>query len=343
MDQEKQATHMQPVPSGTHAALTSTREAISPFLPPPALKLIQFIDTNPQITKYVENEPSMTILVSLLSIYFLATLIKFLSFRGKAVEGLDDDEPEGNVLSNLNDEQYQDSVILCGPCGSGKSLLFHQLTKNSSDQIGENGDKSIHTVMSLKANVNVVEGLRIVDYPGHITLSEKLPSLLLPQNTPTRAVFVVDSTKSLSEAAVLLYRSVLTNPSVANAWRKSGEVMKIMVACNKSDETGAKNWRRVKIQLRSELDKLKKISSSIEKGEGENSLVRDGDNAGEELFELSGKTIDLDDLSKNGLEMMKLNFLSLSAKNGDGMKELEAFVTNGEVLTDNSSILKSRK
>jgi hypothetical protein len=35
--------------------------------------------------------------------------------------------------------------------------------------------------------------------------------------------------------------------------------------------------------------------------------------------------------------------MSLSATNGDGMKALEAFVTEGKVLADNSSVLKSRR
>lgn len=349
--------------SGIHpanAALTNMRETISPYLPPPALKWIKSIDTNPQIKQYVNNdEPSMTIVVALVSIYVLTALIRLISFRGnhtRAVEGLDDDKPEGNVLSNLNvrhahEQPYQDSVLLFGPCNAGKSLLFHRLTSHhQGTSVEEEEEEDVagihtHTVMSLKANVNVADGVRIVDYPGHITLSKSLDTLLLPQHCCHKILFVVDSTKSLSEAAGILYRSVLTNASVTKAWKKAGEVMRIMVVCNKSDETGAKHWRRIKIQLRGELEKLKKVSSTLEKrhgGEGGLDMGGDG-HSDKETLELTGKTIDLDDLSKNGLEMVTLNFLSLSAKNGDGMKELEAFVKNGEVLTDNSSILKARR
>lgn len=321
----------------SQSLLTQTRQWISPYLPPPVLSLIQSIDTNPQITKYVNHEPSMSILVALVSLYILSHIIKFLSFRGKAIEGLDY-EPEGNVLSNLNDEQYQDSVILFGPCGSGKSLLFHQLavvTVTDNDK-----EKSIQTVMSLKANVKVIDGVRIVDYPGHITLSNKLPSLLLPDGKGSiRAVFVVDSTKPLSEAGALCFKSILTNPSFVNAWSKAKEEIKIMVVCNKSDETGSKNWRRIKIQLRTELDKLQKIANSVGKGDG----ALSGDEDGEESFALSGKAIDLDDLSKNGVDMVTLNFMSLSCVSGDGMDELKAFVNKGDVLADNSTILKSRR
>lgn len=333
MEQENQIIDQPTI--GAYSALAHAREFIAPYLPPPVLSLIQTIDTHPQITKYVEHEPFMTILSALVAIYIFKIVIKFISFRGKAVEGLDNDEPEKSVLSNLKDEQFEDSVILFGPCATGKSLLFHQLTKTPDGK-----DAQIQTVMSLKANVKVVDNLRIVDYPGHVTLSSKLASLLLPQNTTTRAILVVDSTKSLSDAAIILYKSVLTNSSLINAWRKAGKELNILVVCNKHDARGAKNWRRVKIQLRSELDKLKKIASSLEKGE-EHKL--EGDDDVTERFELSGKGIDLDDLSKNGLDMLKLNFASLSAKNGDGMDEFKAFVENGEVLTNDSSILKSRR
>lgn len=333
-------------PPASPPILTHARETLSPYLPPPALKLIQSIDTNPQITTYIDHEPSMTIIAVFLSLYVVTAFIRILSFRvrGKAVEGLEDDEPEGNVLSNLNDGgqiAYDDSVVLFGPCGSGKSLMFHHLSNEDDDNDNSDGGGTmIHTVMSLKANVHVANGLRIVDYPGHITLSQKLPNLLSSSSPASRGVFVVDSTKSLAEAAELLYKSVLTNLSVVNALRKKGETMNILVACNKSDEAGSKNWRRIKIQLRNELDKLKKITTatSLE----QSGIQGDGD-ATLGVHELTGKTIDLDDLSKNGLEMIKLNFLSLSARKGEGMKELKVFVNDGEVLIDNSSILKNRR
>jgi len=321
--------------------LTQLRSIISPYLPPPVLNLIHNIDTNAQINQFIQHEPSMKILVASLALYILyITTSSLFSFEGKrkAVKGLVDDEPEGHVLSNLsNDKLYQDSVILFGPCQSGKSVLFNTLV---------HGEK-VETVTSLKANVEVMDGVRIVDYPGHITLSAKLPSLMIPDangkksSGAIRALLVIDSTKPLSEAGGILYNSILTNSLFANEWKnaKDGSFVHIMVVCNKSDATGSKNWRRVKIQLRSELEKLKKISCDSK--DKKNDL--EGDEGIEDTrIDLSGK-IDFDDLSKNGIQNVKLSFMSLSCLNEKGMDEIRAFVKNGEVITDNSSILKSRK
>ena len=334
------------------STLTQIRQIISPFLPPPVLALIQTIDNQPQIAAYISHEPSITILLSIFTIYIFATLVKKNSFGGKAIEGLDNDEPEDNVLAFIHNqkeqEPYKESVILFGPCNAGKSLLFHKLTSSSP--------KEIQTVMSLKANVMIQNGLRIVDYPGHITLAQKLPSLFLKDNgatsTSTRAIFVVDSTKSLSEAGSMLY-SLLTNQDVVEGWNDINntrdEKLNIVIACNKSDVSTSKNWRRIKIQLKNEVDKLKKISGSCDnnggemEGHGEEGTGKDTGTTSKKQFEMTGKGVDLEDLSKNGISGIKLSFMSLSATNGDGMKELEAFVTEGKVLADNSSVLKSRR
>jgi len=322
------------------SALTQMRQIISPYLPPPIISLIQTIDHHPQINAYIPQEPSMVISLSLLAIFVATIFMKIVFFREKKIQGLEGDEPEDNVLANIHQQQqqqqqanYTDSVIIFGPCGAGKSLLFHKLKNKSHDHIS--------TVMSLQANVSVENGLRIVDYPGHITLSNQLPSLFLNnKNTSTRAILVVDSTKSLAEAGSMLYQ-LLTNKDVVQGWNDADEGLKIVVCCNKSDISSAKNWRRVKIQLRSELDKLKKIYA------GASTDAMDGeDGAGahkERVFELTGKGVDLEDLGKNGITGIKLSFMSLSAKNGDGMGELDTFVNEGQVLADNSSVLKSRR
>lgn len=351
--------------------LTSLRHMISPYLPPPVLHAIKSIDSNPKM-EIIGEEPFMTILVTFLLIVILGKGIKFLSFltSGKAVEGLDDDDaPEENVLSQLkivgNDSDiqklYDDSVILFGPSYAGKTCLFHTLLSKSEPS---KDIQMIKTVMSLKANVSILqrrdlkmdiddnskkEYIRLVDYPGHITLSSHLPSLLYPTKKSKsggkiRGLLVIDSTKSVSDAAMILYNTVLTNASLLNEWENRGsEILQIMVVCNKSDAAGAKNWRRVKIQLRAELDKLKKISSSVSSSKN-SALLLDGNATNQaDKRQLNGKNVDLDDLSKNGLSNIKISFLSFSSVNGDGMEELKAFVASGELLLDNSSVLSKHK
>ena len=358
--------------------LTQTRHIISPYLPPPVLHTMKVIDSHPN-TKVIGDEPSMTILSALLAILLVGKGIQFLSFltSGKAVEGLDDDDdaPEGNVLSDLDklkgsnegtknekrgSNSYKDSVILFGPRSSGKTCLFHTLlSKKKSDGKKK---KVPSTVMSLKANASILpkdvgdnnksekECIRLVDYPGHVTLSSHLPSLLYPtttssskKNASVRSLLVVDSTKSVSDAALLLYNTVLTNSPLLSAWENENEIFHIMVVCNKADAINAKNWRRIKIQLRSELDKLKKISSSVSSSAADLVNGNSGGSGLEGKRQLTGKSIDLDNLKKNGLSHVKMSFLSCSCLNNTGMEELKAFVMNGDLLLDNSSVLSSRK
>jgi len=140
---------------------------------------------------------------------------------------------------------------------------------------------------------------------------------------------------------MLLYNTVLTNGALLDAWEMSNETFHIMVVCNKVDVSGAKNWRRIKLQLRTEIEKLKKISSTVSSVDAK--VLEENSSEKEEKRQLLGKSIDLDDLSKNGLSQVKISFLSFSCLNKDGLEALNAFVTNGNILTDNSSILSNRK
>jgi len=84
---------------------------------------------------------------------------------------------------------------------------------------------------------------------------------------------------------------------------------------------------------------LKKISSSVNTDNSDNI----GGDSVSHRIDLLGKNVDLDNLTKNGIQNVKLSFMSLSCVNGKGMDELKAFIKSGEVLMDNSSILKSRR
>jgi len=347
---------------------TRVRHTISPYLPPPVLNLMSSIDSNPSMQNMIGDEPSMVLFVALLTIALMGKVIKLFSLitSGKAVEGLDDDAPEGHVLSELDkaksdgkqEESYDDSVVLFGPSNSGKSVLFHTLISSPNKKDGDQKMKLPNTVMSLKANVSVVKNetgengggnsaaVRLVDYPGHVTLSSHLSSLLTPttnhKNSTIRGLLVIDSTKSVSDAAALLYHTVLTNAKLLDSWEKKKDNFHIMVVCSKADETKTKNWRRIKIQLKTELEKLKKISSSVASG----SVTMEGTASNEmdtSKREMTGKNVNLDDLSKNGLPMIQLSFVSVSCSSMIGFDALKSFVTSGEILTDNSSILSNAK
>jgi len=396
MDTDEQHQHddQHPNPSDK-LVLTRTREALSPYLPPPVLNAIHTIDSNPQLQQLVGNEPSMSIATAILCIYVIGFVFKTISsfnmtITGKkkqSVEGLVDDEPESAVTSHLSklttrgNGQYGDLIVLFGPSQSGKTVLFHTLvsTSSSSSTSPSKIDPSVHvpqTVMSLKAkfttltippnddddNNNINDKtltIRIVDYPGHTSLSSQLPSLLHPSSKYTknssfsRALFVVDSTKPLTDAANMLYHQVLTNSTLLDAWEKTmnktGQVLQIMVVCTKIDMKNSKNWRRIKIQMRNELEKIRKIAistnattASLQGGHGSIENVDDEPQAA--MRDLTGKNIDLDDLGNNGVPMIKLHFISLGCRGEmEGMKEVQAFVNYGKVLNDSTSALKSAR
>ena len=59
--------------------------------------------------------------------------------------------------------------------------------------------------------------------------------------------------------------------------------MHVLVVCTKSDVKGSKNYKRMKIQIRNELDRLRKIDLELK----QNSAT---------VFPIKGRSIDLDNL-----------------------------------------------
>merc|ERR1712176_28199 len=94
---------------------------------------------------------------------------------------------------------------------------------------------------------------------------------------------------------------------MGNAWEKSGKKLVILVACTKNDVVKSKPWRRVKLQIKSELEKLRKIS--INSGNNENNPT---------FVTMGGKSVNLDDLSTHGLDFVQLAFCSVSGSIGGG-------------------------
>jgi len=335
------------------------------------------IDSNRSISNVVGEEASMVILSSCLAVLIILQLVKRVlsltprdrSSRRKRNTAIadDDDDLEGDVLSmstgvHSGKEAYGDTVVLMGPSGAGKTTMFYNLFLPES--------AVPFTVTSLKANSAVLQltdgvsekrpvGVRIIDYPGHPSLSAQLPSLLQPPangvralSSTTRAVLVVDSTKPVNEAASILYNSVFCNKTLLEAWQKRNtnngtkEMLHIMVACNKSDAANAKNWRRIKIQLRSELENLRKVSSLSQPSVGDaavDSTLASENTSIKSISGLLGKNIDLDDLGPS--IPLKMHFISVcchGSSGDDDMKALRSFTTRGEVLTDSSAILKTK-
>jgi hypothetical protein len=166
------------------------------------------------------------------------------------------DERSSALLGRGEDgEEYSCTVLICGPPLSGKTRLFYHLL------CGENYD----TVSSLEANAAVVGGARYVDWPG----ARKIlgPAGLGPvlRSPNLRVAVVADSTQPVAGAADVLnqlfshyHGSSLKSKSKLSA----ADPVPVLVMCHKSDLPGAKNAKRIQLQLRGELERLLKSSSA---------------------------------------------------------------------------------
>eukprot|EP00550_Attheya_septentrionalis_P001202 CAMPEP_0198284670 /NCGR_PEP_ID=MMETSP1449-20131203/4133_1 /TAXON_ID=420275 /ORGANISM="Attheya septentrionalis, Strain CCMP2084" /LENGTH=320 /DNA_ID=CAMNT_0043981865 /DNA_START=44 /DNA_END=1002 /DNA_ORIENTATION=+ len=263
--------------------LETVRIAATPYLPPPVVNWMEQMDQSPPmwLDHNVTSEPSTlvlsTLVVALLVLWIVTKLgqgVVWISNHGNRSalvdDGTHDDDDEDNVMGSAQDTlittTYKgDTVVLCGPSGAGKTLLFHTLQQ---PQQHLSTTTPVRTVTSLKANAAWIPCrhaedkehdktmVRLVDYPGHAALQSQLSTVV---KDCQRIVLVLDSTKPVAEAATVLYQ-LLTD---ARVQRKNNAIVPILVVCHKCQLPGAKNWRRLKIQLRTELERLRKVKSAV--------------------------------------------------------------------------------
>lgn len=343
----------------TQLVLRSARLYAAPYLPPPVLSAIHITDSYLHVnhasfsSTYFHSEPSASILSAIFSAYVVLRLIQGLQYwwvsttkRSTAhLSGEEDAVLSGLSQNNIKrtDDKYaqgdavprfDETVVLCGASGAGKTALLHTLCNDINGDPG----KLPMTTTSLVANVaymnissgdnadedsnNKATAVRLVDYPGHPSLSTKLTSLLLPDQT-ARVVFTIDATKPVTDGVAILYKSIFTNNQVRTAWEASGKTLSILIVCTKEDDKKAKNYKRMKIQIRNELDRLRKVDSAME------DVTR---NDSTPMSIAKGKTIDLDDL---GPDMPKLHFvetgLGLQGEK-NGLKAVREFVRSGDMV-----------
>lgn len=315
--------------------LTTLRKRTAPFLPPPLLRIIHAVDTYAYLhrasiadsTGVTIDEPSMTLLSSLLVAYLIWRFIKGIAFLfsnkrstahlgEESVLGLIGDNVLGNHRAAGNAIPFEDTVLICGAMGSGKTTLLHRL-------LCQNEREPPMTVTSLVANAIYLpknntnhDGIvRIIDYPGHPSLASLFTQLLLPTTT-SRVIFTIDTTQPVTEAVSLLYSSILINSPVRKSWKD--QQLDILVTCTKTDLKGSKNYKRIKIQLRNELERLRKVDSVVSHPNGED-------------WTLNGKNIDLDNLGEDVPIRLYFVEVGLGSEEDSGMAIVRDFVLNGLV------------
>ena len=244
---------------------TTLRESIAPYLPPPVLKAIKEID--PQLEPYVGPEGCITIVGSLLLSYAVYQLVRSIfgssssssssssslgdGGKNKAIQ---EDYRDQDILpvSNEKSRPFDGTIVLCGTSLTGKTSLFYRLIQQEQEQ-----QQKWKTVRSIKSNTGFLEHnrkvLRVLDTPGHWG-PEKLIRAV-PLQDIDRLLVVVDSTQPVAPAADYLYAILKQQKS------KSKNKASVLISCHKSDHPKAKNARRIKLQLRSELIRLSKLDN----------------------------------------------------------------------------------
>jgi signal recognition particle receptor subunit beta len=315
---------------------TMLRERMSPYLPPPVVRAMGQVD--PLLEPYIGPEASITLFTSLLVCVVLVPLVQSLlgglSRGGKAIADDADDQADTIATSD-----YGDTVILCGPMWAGKTRIFYHLCQGPTQA-------HVPTMMSLRANAalltttssgsndnnsnnNHKKPLRVLDYPGHSGLQdslfrELLQSSLASNEKHLRIVLVVDATQPLTAAADFLYDLLqyATHFFSDNGKQKQQEQLPIFVACHKRDLSSSKNPRRIKIMLRTELEKLIQVRRLTQSNVTEAGDADDGGNVW--WKQCSESSLDLDQLPH-----AKLRFEATTCSVGDGIDALVEFCKHG--------------
>lgn len=234
-----------PVVSETPLMRTTIREQITPYLPPPMVSAMRQID--PQLEEFIGPEPSITILGTFaLALVLWQILLRATGRGGKAIQ--DDDDQEDTLLRQTNQQYFDSTILLCGPSLAGKTSLFYTLVYPEQTMLGT--VKSVSSNAGFKEHEQDSKVWRYLDTPGYWG-ADKLISVVIEKENIDRIILVLDSTQPVSKAADYLYALVQQNLSIP-----------ILVACHKAKAPKAKNFRRIKLNLRNELERLEKLRSN---------------------------------------------------------------------------------
>ena len=274
--QENDAEEVLVVVPATPIFQTTVRQKITPYLPPPVVVAMKRID--PQLEPYIGPEPSINIMGTFVLALLLWQFMKVVSNSvsgggsgGKAIQG-DTNDPSNDVLKSAttSNKHYDETILLCGPSFGGKTSLFYTLLLSS--QQGSNTHKACipKTVKSLQPNSGYLESKNndkgktrmILDLPGLWDTTKVVSTIqetckTVSSSQPIWIVVVLDSTQPVSKVADYLYQ--ILSSSSSSALDNNNSNVNVIIACHKSKATKAKNVRRIKIQLRTELERLTKL------------------------------------------------------------------------------------
>ena len=144
-------------------------------------------------------------------------------------------------------------VVFAGLSGSGKTTAFLQLYRGSV------GLGTVPSMAPNEAGMTIPGGrpLRVLDYPGHVSLR---PGLAEALEQARKVVVFVDATatqkRDVIECAELLH-NILSDPGVARAR------VPVLLACNKVDNIRAQGVESLCKQLEIEMGLYRDTSGSL--------------------------------------------------------------------------------
>lgn len=259
---------MTPPPhEATPSFQTMVRQKLTPYLPPPVVVAMRRLD--PQLEPYVGPEGSVTIFGSLLLAWLMIRVVRLATSvaagggrgGGRAVQ--EDAHDHAILPSDATNRHFDQTMLLCGPSLAGKTSIFYGLIGSAGETPGRNGTSnlaSIRTVRSIRSNTGFLETAngktwRILDTPGHWGPQKLLDAT--PTGQVDRMVLVVDATQPVASAADYLYALVMASRTPDG--RAGGGSWNLAIVSHKNDHPKAKNPRRIKLQLRSELERLSQL------------------------------------------------------------------------------------
>ncbi|ETV73156.1 hypothetical protein H257_11974 [Aphanomyces astaci] len=159
----------------------------------------------------------------------------------------------------------RDVILLLGPCGGGKTALFHRL---------RDGPTKVDTVTSMKETLETfplfdedAATVSVLDFPGHERLRSQV-SQFYP--IAKKLVFVVDATTigdaaQVRKAAEFLY-DIFVHPKLHD------NGIPLLVACSKADMSSAATPANIQTILEAELSQLKSTRASLETHDDDESI-----------------------------------------------------------------------
>eukprot|EP00471_Norrisiella_sphaerica_P000626 CAMPEP_0184485222 /NCGR_PEP_ID=MMETSP0113_2-20130426/6859_1 /TAXON_ID=91329 /ORGANISM="Norrisiella sphaerica, Strain BC52" /LENGTH=196 /DNA_ID=CAMNT_0026866585 /DNA_START=216 /DNA_END=806 /DNA_ORIENTATION=- len=164
-----------------------------------------------------------------------------------------------------------------GPMGSGKTALFYRLVLGPSKDIPRTVTSQVPNEDEFSPSAEQ-KAINLVDFPGH---DSQWPAAVERMQQASGVIFLIDATEPNINVAGQKLFDLMSDPKV-----KLRRVP-FLVACNKSEEAGAKKVAEIEDELLEDLRDRMEMKDTIEDTEGnviQKTLVNEEDDT-TDMFE----------------------------------------------------------